>query len=136
MIMKKLFTLFAVAVAMYMASCAGAPATPSDAAVEYYQYVANGDYEAFADAIHFDTTDPEEIAEGKAMVVSLYKEKAAPQMEAKSGVKSVEATGETISEDGNTANVQLKVIYGDGSEKTEDVKLVKVDNKWLLAFDK
>jgi outer membrane lipoprotein-sorting protein len=136
MIMKKLFTLFAVAVAMFMASCAGAPATPSDAAVEYYQYVANGDYEAFADAIHFDTTDPEEIAEGKAMVVSLYKEKAAPQMEAKSGVKSVEATGETISEDGNTANVQLKVIYGDGSEKTEDVKLVKVDNKWLLAFDK
>lgn len=136
MIMKKLFTLFAVAVAMFMASCAGAPATPSDAAVEYYQYVANGDYEAFADAIHFDTTDPEEIAEGKAMVVSLYKEKAAPQMEAKSGVKSVEATGETISEDGNTANVQLKVIYGDGSEKTEDVKLVKVENKWLLAFDK
>ena len=136
MIMKKLFTLFAVAVAMFMASCAGAPATPSNAAVEYYQYVANGDYEAFADAIHFDTTDPEEIAEGKAMVVSLYKEKAAPQMEAKSGVKSVEATGETISEDGNTANVQLKVIYGDGSEKTEDVKLVKVDNKWLLAFDK
>lgn len=136
MIMKKLFTLFAVAVAMFMASCAGAPATPSDAAVEYYQYVANGDYEAIADAIHFDTTDPEEIAEGKAMVVSLYKEKAAPQMEAKSGVKSVEATGETISEDGNTANVQLKVIYGDGSEKTEDVKLVKVDNKWLLAFDK
>ncbi len=136
MIMKKLFTLFAVAVAMFMASCAGAPATPSDAAVEYYQYVANGDYEAFADAIHFDTTDPEEIAEGKAMVVSLYKEKAAPQMEAKSGVKSVEATGETISEDGNTANVQLKVIYGDGSEKTEDVKLVKVDGKWMLAFDK
>ena len=134
--MKKLFTLFAVAVAMFMASCAGAPATPSDAAVEYYQYVANGDYEAFADAIHFDTTDPEEIAEGKAMVVSLYKEKAAPQMEAKSGVKSVEATGETISEDGNTANVQLKVIYGDGSEKTEDVKLVKVDGKWMLAFDK
>lgn len=136
MIMKKLFTLFAVAVAMFMVACSTAPATPSDAAVEYYQYVANGDYEAFADAIHFDTTDPEEIAEGKAMVVSLYKEKAAPQMEAKSGVKSVEATGETISEDGNTANVQLKVIYGDGSEKTEDVKLVKVDNKWLLAFDK
>jgi outer membrane lipoprotein-sorting protein len=136
MIMKKLFTLFAVAVAMFMASCAGAPATPSDAAVEYYQYVANGDYEAFADAIHFDTTDPEEIAEGKAMVVSLYKEKAAPQMEAKSGVKSVEATGETISEDGNTANVQLKVIYGDGSEKTEDAKMVKVEDKWLLSFDK
>ena len=134
--MKKLFTLFAVAVAMFMASCAGAPATPSDAAVEYYQYVANGDYEAFADAIHFDTTDPEEIAEGKAMVVSLYKEKAAPQMEAKSGVKSVEATGETISEDGNTANVQLKVIYGDGSEKTEDAKMVKVEDKWLLSFDK
>ena len=136
MIMKKLFTLFAVAVAMFMVSCAGAPATPSDAAVEYYQCVVNGDYEAFANAVHFDTTDPEEIAEGKAMITSLYKEKAAPQIEKKGGVKSIEAVGETISEDGNTANVQLKVVYGDGSEKNEDVKMVKVEDKWMLAFDK
>ena len=136
MIMKKLFALFAVAVAMFMVSCAGAPATPSDAAVEYYQCVVNGDYEAFANAVHFDTTDPEEIAEGKAMITSLYKEKAAPQIEKKGGVTSIEAVGETISEDGNTANVQLKVVYGDGSEKNEDIKLVKVEDKWMLAFDK
>ena len=70
------------------------------------------------------------------MIISLYKEKAAPQMEEKGGVKSVEATGETISEDGNTANVQLKIVYGDGSEKSEDVKMVKVEDKWLLSFDK
>ena len=136
MTMKKFFSLLAVAVAMFMVSCSSAPAAPSDAAVEYYQCVADGDYEAIADAIHYATTDPEEIAEGKAMIISLYKEKAAPQMEEKGGVKSVEATGETISEDGNTANVQLKIVYGDGSEKTEDVKMVKVDDKWLLAFDK
>ena len=136
MIMKKLFTLFAVAVAMFMVSCAGAPATPSDAAVEYYQCVVNGDYEAFANAVHFDTTDPEEIAEGKAMITSLYKEKAAPQIKKKGGVTSIEAVGEAISEDGNTANVQLKVVYGDGSEKNEDIKLVKVEDKWMLAFDK
>ena len=134
--MKKFFSLFAVAVAMFMVSCAGAPATPSDAAVEYYQCVVNGDYEAFANAVHFDTTDPEEIAEGKAMITSLYKEKAAPQIEKKGGVKSIEAVGETISEDGNTANVQLKVVYGDGSEKNEDIKLVKIEDKWMLAFDK
>lgn len=134
--MKKFFSLLAVAVAMFMVSCAGAPATPSDAAVEYYQCVVNGDYEAFANAVHFDTTDPEEIAEGKAMITSLYKEKAAPQIEKKGGVKSIEAVGETISEDGNTANVQLKVVYGDGSEKNEDIKLVKIEDKWMLAFDK
>jgi len=134
--MKKILSILAVAVAMFMVSCAGAPATPSDAAVEYYQCVVNGDYEAFANAVHFDTTDPEEIAEGKAMITSLYKEKAAPQIEKKGGVKSIEAVGETISEDGNTANVQLKVVYGDGSEKNEDIKLVKIEDKWMLAFDK
>ena len=134
--MKKLFSIFAVAVAMFMVSCASAPATPGDAAVEYYQCVVNGDYEAFANAVHFDTTDPEEIAEGKAMITSLYKEKAAPQIEKKGGVTSIEAVGETISEDGNTANVQLKVVYGDSSEKNEDIKLVKVEDKWMLAFDK
>ena len=136
MIMKKLFSIFAVAVAMFMVSCASAPATPSDAAVEYYKCVVNGDYEGFANAIHFDTTDPEELAEGKAMVISLYKEKAAPQIEAKGGIASVEAVGETISEDGTTANVDLKIVYGDGSEENEDVKMVKVDDKWLLAFNK
>lgn len=136
MTMKKFFSLLAVAVAMFMVACSTAPATPSDAAVGYYQCVADGDYEAIADAIHYATTDPEEIAESKAMITSFYKEKAAPEIEKKGGVKSVEATGETISEDGNTANVQLKIVYGDGSEKTEDVKMVKVDDKWLLAFDK
>ena len=136
MTMKKFFSLLVVAVAMFMVACSTAPATPSDAAVGYYQCVADGDYEAIADAIHYATTDPEEIAESKAMITSFYKEKAAPQMEEKGGVKSVEATGETISEDGNTANVQLKIVYGDGSEKSEDVKMVKVEDKWLLSFDK
>lgn len=136
MIMKKLFSIFAVAVAMFMVSCASAPATPSDAAVEIYQYVADGNYEAFADAINYNTTDPEELAEGKAMITSLYKEKAAPQLESKGGIASIEAQGETISEDGNSATVNLKIVYGNGSEENEDVKMVKVDEKWMLAFDK
>ena len=134
--MKKLFSIFAVAVAMFMVSCVSAPATPSDAAVEIYQYVADGNYEAFADAINYNTTDPEELAEGKAMITSLYKEKAAPQLESKGGIASIEAQGETISEDGNSATVNLKIVYGNGSEENEDVKMVKVDEKWMLAFDK
>lgn len=136
MIMKKLFTLFAVAVAMFMVACSTAPATPSDAAVGYYQCVADGDYEAIADAIHYATTDPKEIAESKAMITSFYKEKAEPEIKSKGGIKSIEALNETISEDGNTANVELKIVYGDGSEKSEDVKMVKVEDKWLLSFDK
>lgn len=134
--MKKLFSLLAVVVAMFMVSCSTAPATPSDAAVGYYQSIADGNYEAIANAIHYDTTDPEEIAEAKAMIISFYEEKAAPEIEAKGGVASVEALDETISEDGNNANVKLKIVYGDGSEKTEDAKMVKVEDKWLLSFDK
>lgn len=136
MIMKKIFSLLAAAVAMFMVACSTAPATPSDAVVEHYQSVIAGDYEAFAEALHFDTTDPEEIAEGKAMITSLCKEKAAPEIESKGGIKSVEALGETVSEDGNTADVQIKIVYGDGTEKTEDVKMVKVDEKWMLSYGK
>ncbi len=134
--MKKLFSLLAFAVAMFMVACSTAPATPSDAAVECYESVANGDYEAFAEALHFDTSDPEEIAEGKAMITSFYKEKAAPEIESLGGIKSVEALSETVSEDGNSANVQIKIVYGDGSENTEDVKMVKVDEKWMLSSGK
>lgn len=134
--MKKIFTLIAVAVAMFMVSCASAPASPSEVAVDYYQYAVDGEFEKLVDCIHIEAETPEEVAEAKAMLNSLFTEKAAPQIEAKGGIKSVESLAETVSEDGNEANVQLKITYGDETTKNEDLKMVKVDGKWLMAFDK
>lgn len=133
--MKRVLFLFAVVAALFMASCGGA-STPSDAAVEIYQLVIDGDYEAVAENIYYDSDDAEEVEKSKAMIASLLKEKAAPQFEKKGGVKSVEALSETIAEDGQSAVVELKIIYGNDSEETEKADMKLDGSDWKLAMDK
>ena len=117
-----------------MVSC-GSP-SPSDAAVEVYQMVIDGEYDAVAENMFYESTDAEEVEQSKAMIASLLKEKAAPRFEEKGGVKSVEALSETIAEDGKSAVVELKITFGDGSEETEKADMKLDGDEWKLAMNK
>lgn len=134
--MKKIYAIVAVVAAVFMVSCGGS-ATPSDVAVDSYNYVIDGDYEKFAETIQYNVESEEELAQAKAMIISMIKEKAVPQMEAKGGVKSVEAINEVMAEDGKSAVVTVKLVYGDESEDTEDLKVVLNDEgEWKLSMEK
>lgn len=132
--MKRVLSIFAVVAALFMVSC-GSP-SPSDAAVEVYQMVIDGEYDAVAENMFYESTDAEEVEQSKAMIASLLKEKAAPQFEKKGGIKNVEALSETIAEDGKSAVVELKITYGDGSEETEKAEMKFDGDEWKLAMDK
>lgn len=132
--MKRVLSIFAVVAALFMVSC-GSP-SPSDAAVEVYQMVIDGEYDAVAENMYYESTDAEEVEQSKAMIASLLKEKAAPQFEKKGGIKNVEALSETIAEDGKSAVVELKITYGDGSEETEKAEMKLDGDEWKLAMDK
>ena len=135
MIMKKLIALFAVVAAMFAVSCSSP--TPSDAAVDIYQLIIDCKYEAAVEEFYFDSEDPAEVEQAKAMFVSLFKEKAAPQFEEKGGIVKVEALNETISEDGKSAEVELKLTYGDGTEETENVDMVCNEaGEWKASIKK
>ncbi len=41
---------------------------------------------------------------------------------------------ETISEDGQTAKVKIKMVYGDGEDETQTMHLVKEDDEWKIEF--
>ena len=43
---------------------------------------------------------------------------------------------EEIAEDGNSAVVKFKQIYGNGEEEESEQKMVKVDGKWLMDIGK
>lgn len=133
--MKKVLSVFALVALVFMVSCGGS-STPADAAVNVYQMVQDGNYEGVADNVYYDSDNAEEVAEAKAMVVSLFKEKAGPMIESKGGVKNVEVVSETIAEDGQSAVVALKIVYGDGSEETDDISMKLDDGKWKLSMDK
>ena len=132
--MKRVLSIFAVVATLFMVSC-GSP-SPSDAAVEVYQMVIDGEYDAVAENMFYESTDAEEVEQSKAMIASLLKEKAAPQFEKKGGIKNVEALSETIAEDGKSAVVELKITYGDGSEETEKAEMKLDGGEWKLAMDK
>ena len=69
--------------------------------------------------------------------MALLREKGTKAMEKKQGLKSYEVLSEEISEDGKSATVKMKMVYGDGSEDTQDLKLVKNDDgDWRLTMGK
>ena len=71
------------------------------------------------------------------MIVSLLSEKAAPMLEKKGGLKSIEAISETISEDGKSAKGEVKITYGNGTEEKQAVDLILDEAvNWKLKHNK
>lgn len=135
--MKYFFTMLAAVAALFFVACSGGSATPGDAVVKVYDQLAKGNYEAVADAFYFGNENPEQEAQARAMLVSMFNEKGAKQMESKGGIKSYEVINETIAEDGKTAKVEVKIIYGNGTEDTNKVDMV-LDEKgnWRPSMKK
>ena len=135
--MKKLVALFAGIAAMFAVSCSLTPATPGDAVVEIYQMIIDGQYEAAAARFYVDKENPADVEEFRSFLTSLFTEKLAPKLQEKGGISNVEILSETLSEDGKTAKVSVKLTYGNGTEETEDIDMVYTEaGEWMAAINK
>ncbi|MCF8229700.1 MAG: DUF4878 domain-containing protein [Bacteroidales bacterium] len=137
--MKKLVYLSMVllGMAVILSSCgSGGGSTPADAASHIMKLMQKGDYEGVVDHMQLQVKEGEDIKAQKEMLVALMEEKAGKSMDEKGGLESYEVLEETISEDGNSASVKVKSIYGNGSEETQDMDFVKEDGKWLMEMNK
>ena len=133
--MKKLFiSMFVAVVAFTLWSC-GPANTPSAVAEEACKCVQNADYEGYVELMDLKETKKQESE--KEQFVAMLREKGTKTMEKKQGIKSYKVESEEISEDGKSAIVKMKVVYGDGSEDTNKIKLVKNDKgEWKMSFGK
>ena len=133
--MKKIFiSMFVAVVALTLWSC-GSANTPSAVAEKAAKCIQNADYEGYVDLLDLKKSDGNDSE--KEQLVALLREKGTKAMEKKQGLKSYEVLSEQISEDGKSATVELKMVYGDGSEDTQKMKLVKNDNgDWKLTMGK
>ena len=134
--MKKLFFSMLVAVvALTLWSC-GPANTPSAVAEEACKCMQNEDYEGYADLMDLKKSEDGKGVE-KEQLAALLREKGSKTMEKKQGIKSYEVLSEEISEDGKSANVKMKIVYGNGDEDTQKMKLVKNDDgDWKLTMGK
>lgn len=135
--MKKLVLFSAMVVAMLaLVSCSSGGSGPADALKKYATALQDGNYEKFVDGINFSNATPDQQKEAREGFVALVKEKGAKEFEKKGGFKDFEILSEEIAEDGNSAVVKFKQIYGNGEEEESEQKMVKVDGKWLMDIGK
>jgi len=133
--MKKV-TLFLTALVAVIAfglySCGGSGGgnTPSNVVVKGMKLMTSGNYD---DAVKlYAKKDGTLLTEEEAAKVKGMMPMAVQEMNKKAEFKDVEAIQEDISEDGNTAKVKYKIFYKDGSEKVDDIKLIKIDGNWYM----
>ena len=78
-----------------------------------------------------------DIEEQKKAVVGMIQSKASTTLAKKGGITSYEILSETVADDGKTANVEMKIVYGNGDEKQEDMKMRKTDSgDWRIDAGK
>ncbi len=124
--MKKLNVILCALVVVFCLVTCNSASTPTSVVKSYLDALSSGDYEK---AISYtELTDKEDI-DGYA--------KKLKDVEYK--VLSYEVLSETISEDGESAVVEVKktatnTLNKNPKETTEKVKLSKVDGKWKIRI--
>lgn len=135
--MKKIFSILLLFSAMTLILTSCDMASPGAACKSYMEKLKNGDYKGFAQGIATDETKTaEENEQMVAMIEGLLKEKSDQMLKEKGGIKDIKILEENVSEDGNTATVKVKFIYGDGTEKEDTQEMVKQNGVWKMHIKK
>lgn len=137
--MKKIATFVCAALAaMIMASCSSN--SPKGVVKDTMQCIIDKDFKGLVDNMYVDdeSLTPEKAEEAKKMYAELLESKY-PNMTKKNGkLKSFKVVSEEMSEDGNSAVVEVEETWEkDGEAKTETEKLeVKKDKNgnWKLKL--
>lgn len=136
--MKKLviLSLSVLAFTLSFTSCSS-DNTPGGALKSYVSALNDGDYEEFVDGVYFNERMSERRKEKqRAQLLSLARDKGTSEFDQKGGLVRLEILSEEISEDGESAIVKYKRIFGNGEEESGKQKMVKRDDKWLMDMRK
>ncbi len=129
--MKKL--LFFLPLVAMMIACGGSPksdpSTPVGLVNYTFEMYEDGNWDELIK--YFDTSD---YSEGDTKAVYDIFDIRKKDIEDFGGIKSIEIIKEKISQDGNTAEFEVKVNYNDGTNETKRPYLKKVEGKWLQAM--
>ena len=137
--MKKLCFLFSaitLVLTIGLQSCGGGVGkkSPGDAVKHSFNLLADKKFDKVVE-MYVKKDGTAFTDEEKAKVNGLMN-MASAELEKKKGIKSMEITEEKISEDGKTATVKWKVVYGNDETDTEDGELINVNGDWKMVIGK
>ena len=122
--MKKLTVIISALVAVFCLASCNSASTPKGVVNAYHKALSSGDYEK---AVSYTVLTDKEDIDGYAAKLKDFEYK----------VVNYEILSETISEDGESAVVEVKrtttsTMNKEPKESTDKVKLSKVDGKWKI----
>ncbi|MDR1793025.1 MAG: DUF4878 domain-containing protein [Bacteroidales bacterium] len=139
--MGKIFKLLAVSlIALLLASCTGGGLDNSPKSIEkaIYTQFQKGNYEKgaeiFFDNLAKESGEEQPTAEEKAESIKAFTQKTKESFAEKGGIESFEIVKETFAEDGLTAEVETKFVFGNGTQDTTTTQYVKQDNVWKITL--
>ena len=127
-------SLHFLAIALFtllLAACSGGK--PETTMERFYTAAAEGDVEKATKEISFDDTPAEQMMQAKGKVQMIVGEMQ-NRINANDGLDKIEVVSSTISEDGKTAKVQVKLVYRNGKSSTEASDLLKGDDGWKIKL--
>lgn len=130
---------FVIAVFAILAITACSSNSPKDVAEKAMKCIVNQDYKGYVDLVYLqdENKSKEDVGKAKAQLVELLQNKGEKSIKENEGVESFEVTKEEISEDGNSATVDLNITYKNGKTDDTTVKLCKDKNgKWWIDLGK
>ena len=124
--MKKLTVVLCALVAVFCLASCNSTSTPTGVVKAYHDALSSGKYEK---AVSYTVLTDKEDIDGYAAKLKDCEYK----------VLNYEILSETISEDGESAVVEVKrtttsTLNKDPKESTDKVKLTKVDGKWKIRI--
>jgi len=129
----KIYTiLLVVAIAFSFNSCSSEISMPGDAIVKAYDFMKNKQFEKVAKL--YVGKKGEIFSKEEAKKMEGLAAMAFEQHEEKDGIKNVEITEETISEDGKTAKIKFIVHFNNGETDNENAEVLNIDGKWLIKI--
>lgn len=133
--MKSITYFLMIGFIAFLYSCGGgggSSSKPSDVVDKMMTSIEKGNFDAAIDCI---ALEGEEISKEDTEKLNGLLGMVKGVLESKGGIKSHEVIEEEVSEDGETANVKIKYVYGNGDEDTSDYNLVKEDGKWKVKMN-
>jgi len=128
---RLLYTGFLLLASILLVACSSS--RPESTVEALYQAAAKRDVDKVMEQFSVAEISGDELLMVKGKVQMMVGQMAA-QIEKKGGIKRIEVLESSIDEDGDSASVQIKLIFNDGSEETESNRLQREGGKWKILM--
>lgn len=127
--MRKVLVILAIVVcSMALLTSCGQDNSPRGVAEAAVKCMAKKDFKGYMEL----TNATDQQKEGMVQLL----EKVGKEGDSKGGLKSYEIVDEQVDEENGKATVTVKVLYDNGEEKNNTMKMVKQDDKWYISAEK